>query len=142
MVETATYANGYLQKTELSSLILYYTWDNGNMKTVTGTSEFVLLPDLSPQTYSFTSTYEYGTTPNKPSSIELVSLPLADNFPRGWYGKSSRYLPSKSTRTIMDELVHVETYRYETDEDGYVTKIFVRKNDAEEELLKVIQYDF
>ncbi|MCL2133159.1 MAG: hypothetical protein FWH39_02295 [Bacteroidales bacterium] len=144
-VESLAYTNGYLQKKMMyrsddDGITLHagtytetYTWNNGNVKIIERECNYPTAPELN---WSYTSTYEYSAVQNKLSSIDLSRNSFQ---PLGWYGKPDLNLMSKITdENPWDE--DVRTYRYETDQDGYVTNIFVRYNGGSEELMATIQY--
>jgi hypothetical protein len=130
---TWTYTNGYLQKSTRMSNNTYtetYVWENGNIKTLAWEDKY---PGSS---YSGIITYEYGTTQNKPCSIDLSLLIIGANgeSPRGFYGKPCVYMPSKET-----ESGSYTTYRYQTDNGGYITNIFKSENGGSEYLWCIIK---
>jgi hypothetical protein len=159
---TVMYSNGYLQKIEgipvgygyigsppdplpVGSATETYVWENGNIKSIT---TVVKHPDSTweewpPQTIIF----EYGDTPNNPCSLDL-GLFLVEQIggtPYGWFGKSNIYLPTVVRRintTNYGPSEYVYIYRYETDNEDYVTKIFRRNwyNPDREDLLYTIRY--
>ena len=142
LMETCTYANGFLERREQYSefgtipvtTFETYTWENGNIKTIVLEVSFLTDP---PESYSTTLFFEYSIQ-NKPSSIEFHRFHVG--FPRGWNGKSALNLPSKITNK-GDTFEEVTTYRYETDRKGYPIRIFVQENDGDEELRTVIEYE-
>jgi hypothetical protein len=85
-------------------------------------------------------TYAYDSkTLNQPCSIDLFWLVIdEDTNPLNLLGKSSQYLPDIESIQDEDGLYRavLTTYRYETDGDGYVTKIFVKKKGDDTESLK------
>ena len=141
---TYTYSNNYLTKIETIGRTYKrtqtLTWDNGNITTIQ------LTDGDRPVTY----TYEYGSTLNKYTSIDLSILCLdirgyLDFLSLGLFGKSCQYMPSKVA--VLDEthrqMIAIASFRYETDSDGYVTNIYGKNeaiSDAEEHLRYVIQY--
>ena len=132
MTYTYTYLNGYLQKGVWGDYTNTFTWQNGNIKTFS-----TVYMSYPPSTYE----YEYSTMQNKPTSIDLgVDLTMKQGFieeaVRGWHGKSTANLISK----MIVSGGHSETYRYETDSDGYVLKIFLNDGSNPEYLYRVINY--
>ena len=112
-----------------------FTWENGNMKTS------VMYFFSSPP---HTIEYEYGTVQNKPISLGFQHNILESAaMPRGLFGKSNKNLPSKiKERGIWNK---ENTFRYETDSNSYVTKVFRTEHgdsiaNLEERLYMVISY--
>ena len=143
--ETRSYNNGYLQKMELFSEIatisivsVYsYLWENGNIKSEV--IESSLLTDPSSK-ISVTSVYEYNKSlQNKPYSMDFGIHYVG--IPCGWYGKSTLNMPSKIIRKREDGSEDITAIRYETDENGYPIKIFVRENSGNEALRTAIMYN-
>ena len=140
---TSTYSNGYLMKRdyymEFETISMAstetYTWENGNITSMVIEQSYLTDPSWS---ISATLIFEYGSIQQKPCSIEFYLFTVS--IPRGWYGKTVKNLPSKViTQSDFGSDV-VTTYRYEIDDKGYPTKIFVQENE-EEELRTVIEYE-
>jgi len=141
IMEVCTYSNGFLQKKETdigfessqSKSIENFTWENGTITSAEVISHAQLI-------FTYTLTYEYGEIENKLCSIDFYLTDFIS--PRGWYGKSIPYMPSKITfhSDLNGSGQSVSTYRYEIDEKGYITKIFVKLNDNNEELRTIIEY--
>ena len=110
------YENGYLKKGGAGVAIC--TWENGNLKSI-------LFED-----YDDTFTYSYSATLSKVPNIAPWTTPMAiigdggENFyhffPSAYFGKSSKNLVASEIRNDIIE----NSYRYETNADGYVTKIY------------------
>jgi len=117
-----------------------YMWGNGNVKTEVFKRVYPTHPD---ENVTISRNYEYGTELNKPSNMDVARLVKWGEFlydsdwygestfkrselhPAAWLGKSTTNLPSKVTWWIEDHYsTYTTTYRYETDSEGYVTKIF------------------
>ena len=127
------YSNGYLQEIEESlGSGKKYTWDNENIKTMEESGTYTL---------------EYGALLNKPISIDIVHclLIVDDMYPMawGWLGKSTKNLPVKVSYAVegYPEDNEVKVYRYETDSEGYITKIHQRINNGVEELMLAVKYE-
>ena len=115
------YENGYLKRElhDNGDYIINYIWENGNLK--------------SKQENGYSTTYSYGTTPYKETNIAPYSLPPSSfleegdmyiNFilPKAYFGKRSKNLiTSKTTNVPYNDNA---TYRYQTNSDGYVTKVY------------------
>jgi len=147
-----TYENGYL-KTANGGLTKHtYSWENGYIKTI-----FVDYRDIDGEDhYETVATFEYGIN-NKPCSIDLFWLPInfpvksyffhiGDNFfhNAGRFGKvPDRLISSISTVTTKNG-IQTETsnvvYTYNTDTDGYITKVYVSTNGKPSKLLYEIEY--
>ena len=150
--ENITYANGCLQKSEEVSKDYIATntwiWKNGNIETKSTEMKY-FNNDKSGQNWSSTYICEYGTTLNKPVSIEFVHGFIITNLgiiPYGWFGKSTLNMPEKFVYS-KENITHPhKSYRYETDKDGYVTKIYrtnyhgSEEDVEDEELIAAIQY--
>jgi len=115
------YENGYLKRElhDNGDYIINYIWENGNLK--------------SKQEDGYSTTYSYGSTPYKEANIAPYSLPPSGfleegdsylNFilPKAYFGKQSKNLvTSKNTNIPYGDNA---TYRYQTNSDGYVTKVY------------------
>ena len=124
-VPEIVYENGGLKKWEIGGdVVLNFEWKDGNVKTTT-------YKDSSNETLRTTS-YEYAATKNKPTSIDFMLFTIlvygsnidGGALPYKWYGKSTENLLSKVTSKRTDEKDVVKNFSYETDADGYVTKIY------------------
>jgi hypothetical protein len=129
--QTYEYEYGYLKKGEDVDWI----WENGNLVSVPweGGGE----------------TYTYSTILSKETNIAPWTTPMLlicghgeafyRFFPSTYFGKSSKYLVSSVTRDDNQR-----EYRYETNADGYVTKVYQPWVDDDgntwENLLYEIQY--
>jgi len=159
--EGFSYTNGYLQKIVMDTKVqteelvedgtiiqpseIHYgtmnitcSWSNGNIVTMTEKSTFPTVPLYNTDR---TFTVEYGTTPNKPTSIDLayafvVFKDFMGAVHYGWLGKSTQYLPTK----VMYGSNYVVNYRYETNSEGYVVKIFRKEDSGNEQLYCTISY--
>ena len=129
-----TYNNGHLQTIEWSletvdlGIIETYIetriWENENIKTLTIDRKY---NTQSWHNSSHTENFEYGSTLNKPISIDFGFSEGSGGLPRGWFGKSTINLPSKKI-IKYDTDVYTTTYRYEIDAEGYVTKMYDEVN--------------
>ena len=144
-----SYKNGYL-KTETSSYsqeyLATYNWENGNLKSIV--VKF-LSGKFSGVTY--TTTYEYSTISNKPCSIDLFWIISMGGIVRfdhmldfllhnaGRFGKVPDKLISSYTITSTENNYTVN-FTYETDFEGYVTKIYGSIGGAASKLLYEIEY--
>lgn len=131
------YENGYLKREvyDNGNYIVNYTWENGNLKS-------------RQDNEGYYRTYSYGTTPYKEANIAPYSLPPASFLdegdmyihailPKAYFGKRSKYLiTSKNTNMPYD---FNAKYRYQTNSDGYVTKVYWEL-EGEEDLRFEIQY--
>jgi hypothetical protein len=139
LVGATDYVDGEQPVTSTNTIT--YTWENGNATRIT----IDRIYDKNPQDNS-TETYicEYGTLPNKAISIDFAhSFLLLEDVGLvhyGWFGKSTKNLPAKVTVKQSGEPDTVITYRYETDGEGYVTKIYNRYNSETERLMASVQY--
>ena len=125
--ETWSYdGNGYLSRQQNKSdaeSYNSYTWQNGNLKSYVCKS---VLPNDS-HYITETISVEYGALLNKNCGIDLAQFvavaglngssyaPIYDLF-----GKSVKNLPSRAEVQPWDGIF---TYSYETDANGYITKI-------------------
>jgi hypothetical protein len=134
MKQTLDYVDGFLSKTTtntgLATVVNTYTWSNGRLNTI----EYAALGLAVNKT-----TFSYGTTPNKESSISpWVTSHLGNTFtPTAFCGKMSPNLVTSETWTNPAKSV---TYRYETNAEGYVTKVYTNENSAAEALLYEVRY--
>jgi hypothetical protein len=105
-----------------------YSWQNGNLQSLI--NKFILSGDNFYMTE--TLTFEYGALPNKPCGIDIArfitaaiggwrELPIYDLF-----GKSMKNLPSRMELQTWGTFL---LYNYQTDSNGYVTK--VTRNDGD-----------
>jgi hypothetical protein len=154
--ETYTYSGGYLQKsvyritTTVSDAVVEggnkvetgtettyegtatntFTWSGSNNLASSVTKG--QYPDAPEHNWYFSYEFSYGNTPNVPTSIDLSLLSIEDfmgNSPRGWFGKSSAYLPTIVKVTDGHGAypsTYITHYRYETDGNGYPLKIYER----------------
>ena len=121
-VITYEYLNGYLQKEEAvgGRFGRSFTWENDNLISMI---EYWDDGDI------FTTTYSYGTAPNKESNVAPWSPPAIDEpgfylaLPSNWFGKTSKNLVSSD--------IGETSYRYETNANGYVTKVYSTRNGTE-----------
>ena len=128
-----SYKNGYL-KTETSSYspeyLATYNWENGKLKSVSGWA---------------TITYEYGTISNKPCSIDLFWI-ISNTVGTGRFDHMPNWILNNAGRfgKVPDKLISSCTYKrenpnpgelnytieqvftYETDSDGYITKVYAK----------------
>jgi hypothetical protein len=116
--ENFEYENGYLKKiTTSEGRTFNCTWSDGNLVSVGNV------------------TYTYGTDLYKEANVTpytpLIWGEINDCYPSAWRGKRSKNLPTAEGD---------ETYRYETNANGYVTKVYTRYKGGKEELLWEIQY--
>ncbi|MDR3235830.1 MAG: DUF4595 domain-containing protein [Prevotellaceae bacterium] len=133
-----TYGDGYLVKYEYAEGVQLsdtdYTWENGNLTAIKRT----YYDGGSHSEGQQTAALEYGAMLNKPCGVDLLWLIVGANDPiEGWFGKSSKNLPEK---IIVEDAVNPIVYRYETDGDGYVEKVYVKGIVEEEVLRYVISY--
>jgi len=119
------YENGYLKKSEG---YIDYVWENGNLKSV--------------QWESFGFTFSYNTIHSKETNIAPWTTPMLSvgGFNEGFYA----YFPSaffgKSSKNLVSSANDIN-FRYETNADGYVTKVYQQEVDElEEYLMYEIQY--
>jgi len=122
-VPEIVYENGGLKEFKIGG-VLNFEWKDGNIKTITynNSSNEILR----------TTTYEYTVTKNKQVSIDFMLFTIlvyggnidGGVLPYKWYGKSTENLLSKVTSKRTDEKDVVKNFSYETDADGYVTKIY------------------
>ncbi|MDR3236409.1 MAG: hypothetical protein LBT48_06790 [Prevotellaceae bacterium] len=135
------YENGYLAKYVYSGLygesdkniaIESYTWENGNLAALK--TEYKTTNDSD---WERIERIEYSTISNKPCSIDLLPLIVSGGIvnPIGWYGKSSKNLPNKMDKWSNGDMTF---YRYETNADGYVEKIYVKEYYANAEVLRAV----
>ena len=129
------YKNGYLVKATEGSWETNWIWENENLISVPweGGGE----------------TYTYSTILSKETNIAPWTTPMLlicghgdafyTFFPAIYFGKSSKYLVSSAIRDDDQR-----EYRYETNADGYVTKVYEPRVDDDgntwENLLYEIQY--
>jgi len=131
------YLNGYLQKEIIEGKYgssTHFTWGNSNLLSV-------ICEDWEGKID--TTTYSYGTLPNKESNIAPWSPPTFEDFglflvlPSNWFGKTSKNLVSSMNYNDS----WGESYRYETNSNGYVTKVYTTSIKSGTESLKFeIQY--
>jgi len=123
--ELYEYENGYLKKTEGS---INWIWENGNLKSV--------------QWDGGGWTFSYNATISKETNIAPWTTPMlgVGGFYEGFYA----YFPSayfgKSSKNLVSSVNGRGTYRYETNLDGYVTKVYEKLDGSAEKLLCEIQY--
>ena len=149
------YDNGYLQKMMGTnedvptnfpdgqggtvSAITTYTWENKNMTKRVSDIKYSSAPQHN---YTRTYIYEYGILPNKATSIDLYFSFTGQGLgpvPYGLLGKSTTNFPTKCTIKRVGETDIVRTFRYETDTNGYVTKMYESYNGGKESMVD-IQY--
>jgi len=131
------YEKGYLIKG--GGGVANCTWVNGNLMSV------------QYENYDDTHTYSYGTIPSKKTNIASWTTPMSiigdggefcyHYFPSAYFGKSSKNLVSSEIRNGNIQNV----YRYETNNDGYITKIYntmtlIEEGETHEVLWCEIQY--
>jgi hypothetical protein len=116
--ELFEYENGYLKKgTGDGGGGANCIWENGNLKSV------------QLENYGETFTYSYNTNLSKLANISSWTTPMlviGDGgeffyhfFPSAYFGKSSKNLVSSVSRNG-----NLQNCRYETNTDGYVTKVY------------------
>jgi hypothetical protein len=134
------YTNGNLTKTtnEVAGVTLIYTysWSNGKLDAVE--ARMPMLPTIMEKV-----TFTYNTTPNKEGYISPWTISHeAGNWmcPASWAGKLSPNLVSSKTTERMMMGSSTITYRYETNADGYVTKVHAKEGSAAEYLLYEVKY--
>jgi YD repeat-containing protein len=134
------YTDGYLTKTtnEIAgvTIINTYVWSNGKLDALE--MRMPLLPTPVEK-----AIFAYTTTPNKECSISPWTISHdAGNWmcPASWAGKMSPNLVSSKTTERLMMGSSTTTYRYETDEQGYVTKVYAKEGAAAEFLLYEFKY--
>jgi hypothetical protein len=134
-----TYTEGYLTKiqaidkdTEKYYEYIAYKWQDGCLASWQNRDTDGHEGDV--YTYAYNS-----KTLNKPCSIDLLWLITEEEIkPLNLLGKYSQYLPD--TGAFRDENGHFDdvttTFRYERDGNGYVTKIFKKREGEDTESLR------
>ena len=124
------YENGYLKKeTDETGVTSIYFWENGNL-----IKEQTTFPGIGTNTY----TYSYGTAPYKETNIAIWAPPMSEFFfdiPVTFFGKRS-----KNLATSMVGRNESEYYRYVTNAEGYVTKVYLKEGDSAEKLWLEVKY--
>ena len=117
LAETFEYENGYLKKYEYESGeysdygYFHCVWENAN-----------LISDGK-------NSYSYGTTLFKETNIapyfNFAYIPFYGQIPIpiSWFGKTSKNLMETLTYTEGED-AYISSYTYETNAEGYVTKVF------------------
>jgi hypothetical protein len=134
-----TYTDGYLTKTQTINKetekyykYIAYEWQDGCLASWQNRDTDGQKGDLY--------TYTYGSKiQNKPCSIDLLWLITEEIIqPSNLLGKNSQYLPDagafRDEKGVYDDVT--TTYRYERDDNGYVTKIFKKTEGDDTERLK------
>ena len=150
--ESYTYVNGYLQKEEwswnpnsgyegdIATATRTYTWENENITKYVYDLQYSVTSEYN---RTWTGIHEYGELPNKATSIDFGHFLLQGDGipypPHGWWGKSIAKLPTKASVMGDGRLVLV-SYRYETDAEGYITKVYQTWDGKAEELWISIHY--
>ena len=108
-----------------------FTWNgSNNLASIVTKGQY---PDAPGYNWSYSYEFSYGNTPNAPTSIDMGFLFIESfmgNSPRGWFGKSSAYLPTIIKETDGHRaypFIYTTHYRYETDGNGYPLKIYERE---------------
>ena len=141
-----TYENGYLKTGTRQDIInnyyynSNYNWENGKL------NEIIENQTRDNNFYIYTFTYEYGNINNKPCSIDLFWLVVSESYGHnaGRHGKVPDKLISSYTVVSTKNGNHVKTtnyaFTYETDTEGYITKIYRSIDGKPSELWFEIEY--
>jgi hypothetical protein len=137
ITQVLEYENGYLSKTTTVAMgittINNYTWSNGILNVIEQRMSGIVVKK---------STFSYNTTANK----ECYISPWVTSHQGNWYsptsfcGKMSPNLASSEAQEMIMMGTTNITYRYETDAQGYVTKVHVKEGSGSESLLYEVRY--
>ena len=137
------YENDYLKKSSYNNngkeeSSSNFVWENGNLISEQYKDEF--------GSVIRTETYSYGTIPYKATNISPCAMPMMEYdwiLPTSYFGKRTpQYLVSSIVINSIYEYENGKSssYRYETNANGYVTKVYVKEDTQEEELWYEIKY--
>jgi hypothetical protein len=131
MTQTYEYEDGYLKKhiAQTAGVTMNYQWNNNGVVSRTH------VQGSTTTTYTFA----YTTTPNKASNIAPWSVSSFGSWyiPADYWGKRTQSLMSSEVQSNPSSTT---TYRYETDSDGFVTKVYSKENSNPESLLFEVTY--
>ena len=128
------YDNGYFKKHTVTAAGIVtqadtYIWNGNNVDA----------RDRVELTSKSKTTFTYTTTSNKTCNIAPWSVTSYGSWyiPADCWGKRTQYLMSTEKQ---DNPSTTTTYRYETDKDGYVTKVYTKVDNGAEKLLFEAKY--
>ena len=134
MTQAYEYDNGYFKKHTVTAVGIVtqtdsYIWSGNNVD----------VRDRDALAGKSKTTFTYATTSNKTSNIAPWSVTSYGSWyiPADCWGKRTQYLVSTEKQ---DNPSVTTTYRYETDKDGYVTKVYTKVDNGVEKLLFEAKY--
>jgi transglutaminase/protease-like cytokinesis protein 3 len=118
------YENGYLKREVYDDGgYINYTWENGNLKSRQDSD-------------GYSTTYTYGATPYKKANIAPYSLPPSSLLEEGdmmiYFILPEAYFGKRSKNLLTSVSTYNTKYRYQTNSDGYVTKVYSDWGEGEE----------
>jgi len=134
MTQTYEYDNGYFKKHIVTAVGIVtqtdsYIWSGSNVDA----------RNREALTSKSKTTFTYTTISNKTSNIAPWSVTSYGSWyiPADFWGKRTQNLMSSEKQDNPSVTI---TYRYETDKDGYVTKVYSKENNSAEKLLFEVKY--
>ena len=127
------YKDGYLDTTTTKTMgfttVNSYIWNDSQLDIF----------ETKIMGQSFKTTYKYGDILN----VECSISPWVTSHLKNWY-TPTHFCGNMSPNLVSSEYQALENltidYRFETDEKGYVTNVYYKKNNGEELLLYEVKY--
>jgi len=133
-IDMFEYEGEYLKKhtSSMNAMENNYFWNDGGIDSMVCKYQ-----SYNDEIITYTSTYTYCSVPDKEYSIAPWKFPSFGRvFPSCLLGKSTSYLLSSE---IFEDDSSIN-YRYETNAEGYVTKVYLEDRNHFERLLFEVKY--